>query len=347
MLIDNETYQSDLAYLAKLDLPWHRLTQKTILVTGASGLICSFLVDYLMYRNYLFNDQINIIIIGRNENRVQTRFSKWLHNDRFLFIKQDISEPLNISSNVDYIIHGASNADPLMFSKDPVGIMKANILGMYNLLELAKSHNSTKTLFLSSAEVYGIGDNIETGFPENFSGYVDCTDSRACYPSSKRAAETLCVSYHKQYQQKVVIARPCHVYGATFTEQDSRVFAQFFRNAMKGENIVLKSDGAQIRSYCYVADAVSALFYILFWGESSQAYNIADRNSTTSIRNLAEMISTAKNLTLQYEIPDLVENTGYSKVKNLILDPTKLEDIGWRANTDLIKGINKIFSILI
>ena len=159
----------------------------------------------------------------------------------------------------DYMVHGASNASPKRYATDPVGTMKSNLGGGSNLLELTKEKKA-RLLYISSGEVYGEGDGSD--FTEDYSGYVDCLNPES-YPSSRMSSETLCVSYKEQYGVDVVIARPCHIYGSDI-ERDDRAFAQFLRKAKAGEDILLKSDGSQVRSYCHVDDCASALLYICY-----------------------------------------------------------------------------------
>lgn len=244
------------------------------------------LVDVLMAhkgRNY------NVYASGRNEERAGRRFLKYADDNSFHFVKYDVAHPLEYDVNFQYIIHAASGAYPEEFIKHPVEVIKGNINGVDNLMGYGIQHGIKRLLYISSGEVYGEGDGRV--FTENYSGYVDCTSLRSCYPSSKRAAETLCISYGAEYGIDVVIARPCHVYGPGFTESDNRVYAQFIRNVLRKENIVMKSTGEQYRSWCYVVDCVSALLYILLKGETQQAYNIADASSNISIRELAELIA--------------------------------------------------------
>lgn len=279
-------YQDDIKKAAALLLPWNKLSGCNILVTGATGLIGGCLVDVLMAhkgRNY------NVYASGRNEERAGRRFLKYADDNSFHFVKYDVAHPLEYDVNFQYIIHAASGAYPEEFIKHPVEVIKGNINGVDNLMGYGIQHGIKRLLYISSGEVYGEGDGRV--FTENYSGYVDCTSLRSCYPSSKRAAETLCISYGAEYGIDVVIARPCHVYGPGFTESDNRVYAQFIRNVLRKENIVMKSTGEQYRSWCYVVDCVSALLYILLKGETQQAYNIADASSNISIRELAELIA--------------------------------------------------------
>ena len=202
------------------------LRNKNILITGASGLICSSIIDLLMR----YNEQgthISIYAMSRNEKYAHKRFEAYWGNPLFSFICHNVIEPFSLDIPFDYMVHGASNASPKRYATDPVGTMKSNLGGGSNLLELAKEKKA-RLLYISSGEVYGEGDGSD--FTEDYSGYVDCLNPRACYPSSKRASETLCVSYKEQYGVDVVIARPCHIYGSDI-ERDDRAFAQFLRKA--------------------------------------------------------------------------------------------------------------------
>lgn len=182
-------------------------------------------------------------------------------------------------------------------------------------------------LYVSTGEVYGEGDGRI--FTEDYQGYVDINSPRSCYPSSKRAAETLCAAYSKEYGIDYVIARPCHTYGPGFTEQDNRVYAQFIRNVLNGEDIVMKSTGSQMRSWLYVDDCVEGLLTILRKGASGEAYNIADASSNISIRDLAEMIADIAGRKVIINLPSGAEKAGYNPVTKSVFSTKKLEALGW------------------
>ena len=247
-------------------------------------------------------------------------------------------KPLESNVQFDYIVHAASNANPKFYATQPVEVMKANIDGVANLIEYGLTHGMKRFLYVSSGEVYGEGDGRV--FTEDYSGYVDPAKPRSCYPSSKRAAETLCVSYAAEYGADVVIARPCHVYGPHFTEQDNRVYAQFIRNVLRGEDIVMKSTGEQFRSWCYVVDCASALLHILLKGGSGEAYNIADANSNISIRELAETIAKIGGKKVVIDMPDADEQKGFNVVTKSVFSTEKLELLGWRAQSNMLDGLS-------
>ncbi len=345
MNINHRLYLHDLKNSCTQDIPWEKLSEKTVLVTGASGLIGSAVIDILMYRNRYHNQKTTVIAMGRNPARLAARFASYQDTPWFHMAVQDVTTPFTLQDRVDFAIHAASNADPRTYSTDPVGTMTGNFLGMLQVLNYVNQNHGARVLYVSSGEVYGEGTGIES-FKEGYSGYVDCTSPRACYPSSKRAAETLCASYYKQYGLETVIARPCHVYGPTATKQDSRASAQFFNNVLRGEDIVLKSQGLQLRTYCYGTDCASAILCILLKGKAGEAYNVADKNSLVTIRRFAELTAEASGKHVVFDLPDKIEREGYTVVTKAVLDASKLEDLGWQAQTPIAEGIKKTIEIL-
>lgn len=324
-------YKYDIQNVTMLALPWERLSGCNILITGATGLIGSCLVEVLMSRPYI---DYHVFASGRNEERAKERFKEFVQNPYFHFFKYDVMKPLEGDTSFQFIIHAASHASPNFFATKPVEVIKANIYGVANLMDYGIQHNLKRFLFISSGEVYGEGDGRV--FTEDYSGYVNPTSPRSCYPSSKRAAETLCASYGAEYGIDTVIARPCHTYGPNFIESDTRVYAQFIRNVLNGEDIVMKSTGAQFRSWCYVVDCVSALLYILLKGENGQAYNIADESSNISIRELAEMIAEIGGKKVVIDMPSDTEKAGYNVVTKSVFDTSMIRGLGWN-----IKGTMK------
>lgn len=318
-------YKKDILRVSQQELSWGELSGCNILITGATGLIGGCLVETLMLnprRDYC------VYACGRNEKRAKEMFKAFSDDEGFHFICHNVVAPLDSDVDFHYIIHAASNASPNFFANNPVEVVKSNISGVSNLIEYGLKHGIKRFLYVSSGEVYGEGDGRV--FTEDYSGYVNCATPRACYPSSKRAAETLCVAYAAEYGADVVIARPCHIYGPHFTESDNRVYAQFIRNVLRGENIVMKSTGEQFRSWCYVVDCVSALLYILLKGENGQAYNIADKKSNITIRELAEMIAEIGGRKVVIDLPTETERAGYNVVTKSVFSTEKLELLGWR-----------------
>ena len=342
-MINSNTYQDDLEYVANLPI-YDKLKNKSILITGACGLIGSFLVDVIMKHNNLSNDNIIVIATSLKEESIIKRFSNYIGNVNFKYICQDINNPLKYDDKIDYIIHLAGNAHPNLFKSDPVGTIKTNIIGLLNLLSVSKEKNVNRVLYVSSGEVYGEKDMVNE-FYEDDLGYVNPVLYRSCYPNSKRCAETLCVSFSEQYGISTVIARPSHVYGPTYTQNDSRVYAEFIRNILNGEDITLKSAGNQIRSYTYVADAVSALLYILLYGEDKNAYNIANPNSILSIKEMAQIIADIGNKRVLFDIPKDIP-TNSNPMQCGVLNSNKLRDLGWIPKYNAYEGFKRTIDCL-
>lgn len=328
------SYKEDILQVFDQDLPWGKLSGANILVTGATGLIGGCLVEVIMmnpHRDY------HVYASGRNEERARECFKNYSDDDTFHFVKYDVMQPVNSDVDFDFIIHAASNASPNFFAKNPVEIIKSNVDGVVHLMDYGLNHGMKRFLYISSGEVYGEGDGRM--FTEDYSGYVNCATPRACYPSSKRVAETLCVSYAAEYGADVVIARPCHTYGPHFTEQDNRVYAQFIRNVLRGEDIVMKSTGEQFRSWCYVVDCVSGLLHILLKGKCGEAYNIADGESNISIRELAETIAEIGGRKVVIDMPGADEKRGFNPVSKSVFSTEKLESLGWKSQNHIIRGL--------
>lgn len=320
-------YKEDIKEVANLNLPWDKLSGCNILITGATGLVGSCLVDVLMTHP---NKDYQVFATGRNEKRARDRFYDFFYDPSFHFFKYDVIEPLNSNVDFHFIIHAASNASPFFFVSSPVEIIKSNVFGVCNLLDYGKKHNLKRFLFVSTGEVYGEGDGRV--FSEEYSGYVNPINPRSCYPSSKRTAETLCVSYGSEYEIDTVIARLSHTYGPYFTESDNRVYAQFIRDVISGQNIIMKSDGRQYRSWCYVVDCVSALLYILLKGNNMEAYNVADESSNISIKELADMVAEIGNKDVVFDIPSVKEEAGFNMVTKSIFSVDKLKSLGWNIH---------------
>lgn len=330
------TYREDIQAVFNLDLPWDKLKGSSILVTGATGLIGGCLVEVLM-RNP--QREYTVYASGRNEERFNERFSAFTYESGLKFIKYDVSDPLDSNISFDYIIHAASNASPNFFALKPVEIIKSNILGVIHLMEYGISHGMKRFLYVSSGEIYGEGDGQP--FTEEYSGYVNCATSRSCYPSSKRAAETLCISYAEEYGADVVIVRPCHIYGPNFTEADNRVYAQFIRNVLNGEDIIMKSSGSQFRSWCYVVDCVSGILTCLLKGDNCGIYNIADPQSNISIKELASLVASAAGKEVICIAAEPSESKGYNLVRQSIFSIDRIKELGWIPQTSISQGIRK------
>lgn len=343
----NKLYLEDLTYTAELDLPWEKLQDKSILISGATGLVGSYLVDVLMIKN-MSGLNCTVYALGRNEDRAIKRFSKWVNSKKLVFIPYDINQPFirGDLGIVDYVLHMASNTHPMQYSTDPIGTITTNIIGVQNMLEFAVEHHATRFAFTSSNEIYGENRGDVELFDEDYCGYINSNTMRAGYPESKRCGESLCQAYKAQKGLDVVIPRPTRSYGPTMLRSDTKAISQFINKAIAGEDIILKSAGTQYYSYTYVADAVSGLLTVLLCGENGEAYNIADEKSDIMLKDLAGIIANTVGKKVVFEIPDAVEAAGYSKATKARLDGNKLKKLGWCPKYDIQSGIGRTIMIL-
>lgn len=343
-LYDNSLYIDDLCYTASSDLPWEKLQNKNVMLSGATGLVGSFLIDVLLHKNI----GCTVYALGRNEQKAKERFSRWVDDPHFIFIPYDVKLPFtrNDLGTVDYILHLASNTHPMQYSTDPIGTITTNIIGVQNLLDFAVEHHATRFAFASSNEIYGENRGDVEFFDENYCGYINSNTMRAGYPESKRCGETLCQAYKAQKGLDVVIPRPTRSYGPTMLMSDTKAISQFIKKGIAGEDIVLKSAGTQFYSYTYVADAVAGLLTILLKGENGEAYNIAEEHSDIMLKDLAAIIAGINGKEVVFEIPDAVEAAGYSTATKARLDGHKLQALGWKPRYDIKSGMERTIQIL-
>jgi nucleoside-diphosphate-sugar epimerase len=331
-------------YFQDLDTAWQSipdretLSGKTVAITGATGLIGSSVADLLLRANEVIGTGIRLIFAGRTEEGVKERFSRYDSDKAFSFLLYDSEKTKELTLAADYIIHAASSANPFDYACFPVNVMLSNFVGLNTLLRTAAEHPGTRVLYISSSEVYGMHEGQKPYSEEDY-GPVDILNPRSCYPSAKRCAETLCVAYSAQYHVDTVIVRPGHIYGPMCSASDSKASAQFARRAAAGEDIVMKSAGNQIRSYCYALDCASALLTVLIRGHSGEAYNISNPLSIVTVRELACAFAAAVGKSVVYENPTDAEKAGFTAMTNSSLNSEKLEALGWKGFFDLKRGV--------
>ena len=339
------TYIEDIGEAIESIPEWETLKHKKILITGATGMIGSSVVELLHEMNRRYDAGITLYLAGRSKERILRRFANFMTEHDFVFVLYDADKDQQFEMEPDYIIHGACKADPVAYGERPVETMLSNFVGVNSLLRLAAAVRSKRLLYLSSSEVYGKKED-NSPYKETEYGYVDILNARACYPSSKRASETLCAAYGAEYGVDTVIVRPGHIYGPTISRTDSKASTQFTWNVVDGKDIVMKSAGAQVRSYCYTLDCATAVLTVLLHGVTGQAYNVSNRNSVVSIRDLAEMLAVCGGQKILFENPTDAEQKNYNLMATSSLDAERLEQLGWKPGYDLERGVRKTLEIL-
>ena len=316
--------------------------EATFLVTGATGLIGSAFVDALLGLNDFFGGRFTVRVAGRSVERLRARFG-----DRgdVVPVAYDAAGTNGFDFESDYVVHAASNASPDKYMAQPVETMVANFDGLRELLDYAHRVQARRLLYVSSSEVYGVKES-SAPFGESDYGRVDILNVRSSYSEAKRAAETLAVSYAAEYGTDVAIARPGHVYGPTALPADGRISSLFARQAAVGEDLVMKSDGRTVRSYCHCLDCATALLTVLWRGVRGEAYNISNPGSVISIRQMAELMAKAGNVRLGFECPTESERKAFNPMDNASLDAERLLALGWKPFFGAEEGIAETIGAL-
>ncbi|WP_321422006.1 NAD-dependent epimerase/dehydratase family protein [uncultured Methanobacterium sp.] len=336
----NPIVKEDMKFIINNDIPWNNLEGKTILISGANGFLASYIVKTILYLNEnFFESNAKIIGLVRNKNKALEKFPK--KNDALTLQVQDLCQPLKTNFDTDFIIHAASQASPKYYNQDPVGTLCPNIVGTYQLLELARKNDLENFLFFSSGEVYGETKHFPTS--ENDYGYVNPTEIRSCYAESKRMGENMCVSWFKQYGVPTKIIRPFHTYGPGMSLDDGRVFADFVSDIINRQNIVMKSHGKAKRAFCYLADAIAGFFTVLFKGQKGESYNVGNDKGEISISDLANKLV---NLYPEYKlkvIREIRKDSDYleSKISRNSPDISKIRSLGWEPYYSIDEGFKR------
>jgi len=329
---NNTILQKDMEDLAAVSPILRELSNVTVLVTGATGLIGRHCISALMALNDLYEANVRVVALARNHKKAEALFQD------LQLVYADLLSDWQIEEDLDYIIHGASATDSSFFVEHPVETIELAINGTKKLLELAKNKQVRSMVYLSSLEVYGTTSPDASSISEKDYGYLDPTSVRSSYSESKRMAESLCIGYYHQYQVPVRMARLSQTFGPGVSYEDNRVFAQFARAVLEKRDIVLRTKGETVRNYCYTKDAIEAIFYILLKGQAGQAYNVANKETAISIREMAEMVielSGSNETKLVFDLAEDVEKLGYNPTVKIRLNTDKLENLGWQAHTDL------------
>lgn len=340
----NLIIHNDLLEIIENDLPWQKLKNKKILITGGAGFLGSYLVKSLLSLNKIYDTNLTVFCLSRTQKSLNFRLNDHLNNQNLKIILNDISQIDSIDlPQVDFIIHSASQASPKFFGKDPVGTINANSLGTIKLLESVKNFNFEKFLFFSSGEVYG-NTKENTIIKESDYGYLDPLNLRSCYGESKRMGENICIAYSHQYEINCSIVRPFHTYGPGLNLDDGRVFADFVSDVVNKKDISVNSDGLAKRCFCYISEATKAFLTVLLNGSNREAYNIANPEAEISIKDLAKM--------LKETFPDRVERINFSQtnktkyylpsqIKKSYPSIDKISKLGWTPKISIKNGFER------
>lgn len=352
MWTEEPIFKEDLDRLALCEyIPWDELSGKTILVTGATGLIGYAVVSALLYYDQLHDAGIHVVALVRDEIKANVRFGSQLKEDcRLTFVRGSVECIPEIVGNIDYIIHGACPTASKFFAEHPVETINSIVAGTKNILELARKKTALGVVFLSSMEVYGmIAERRELS--ESDLGYIDIFSARSGYPEGKRFAENMCVAYASEYGIPVTTVRLAQTFGPGVDRNDERVFAYMARCALAGEDICLNTDGSKENMYLYTSDAVGAILLLLVKGERGTSYNAGNPETYCSVKEMGETV--AKSLG-NGKISVLTNcgssNSDFNKLYRpnsyLLMDVSKLKALGWKPSatlTQMFERMSKCF----
>ncbi|MFR9523359.1 MAG: NAD-dependent epimerase/dehydratase family protein [Rikenellaceae bacterium] len=340
---DNPIVAADIDQIVG-SLEFAPLNGSTVLVTGATGMLATYVVYTLAQLKLSGKADVEVIALGRNRAKMAERFGSLIEQGAVKPLYQDICEPLAFQGKVNYIIHLAGAANPATITTDPVGIIRANTTGLFSVMELARAKGA-RVLFASTREVYGAVAEGVTILNEETIGAIDPIDSRSCYPESKRMAETICKSYNIQHGVPSTILRIAHCYGPGMNlEGDGRVMSDLMADVIASRNITLKSTGEAIRAFCYISDAVEGLFRALLSPSVFELYNLANEREPITVLALAKLLCATlpeRGLTVTHREPTAQERAGYAKFERVTLDTSKMESIGWSPRVTLTQGVQR------
>lgn len=342
----NKIILEDINNLLNNDYPLEKLKGKNIFIAGGNSQISKYLTYFLLEANVRNSLNMNFIVLVRNEAKAKINYKDYLNKAYFSMLVSDITDPINIESDVDIIIHSGGSSSPYHYLNDPVGIIKANALGTLNILELARKKNVEKVLFFSTREVYGEVDSSISEITEDDIGKLDPSIPRNCYPESKKLAESAFVAYAQQYNIPFVILRIASAYGpGMMTDNDGRAIADLVKAVVDKKNIVLNSAGTAVRSYCYMTDITDGILHSLLAEESNQFYNLANENDQLQIREMAFLLEELyREYGVKVEFANAEDNKlkgAYNTAEYVPLNMSKLKTLGWKPKVRFKEGIQR------
>lgn len=338
MIFQQSVIQQDMDRIIQFEqLPWKQLANKKVFITGATGLIGKYLVYALLHRNDVCGDGITVIALVRNVERAKKILGATPRAD-LQFVEGSLEQLPEVASEIDYVIHCACPTESRYFVEQPVDTIQTIFSGTRNMLELAREKQVASMVFLSSMEVYG-QITRECELSEDILGDISLSSPRSCYPMAKRLAENLCCCYWAQHGVPAKICRLAQTFGPGVKAEDNRVFAYMARCVQNKQDIELATDGSKKNMYLYTADAVTAILMILLSGQPATAYNAANAATYCSVKQMGNALSEhfAQGKVAVKTNTSPQAQSKYPPTSYLKLDTARLEQLGWKASTDLME----------
>ena len=339
---ESKIIQEDIKALAdSLKQEKEKFEGKTFLITGAGGFLGNYIVYLLKYLNQnILKHKLSAILI---DNFITGYQQEIISDNDIVFHKHNVIEPFKTDRKIDYILHMAGIASPVYYTKYPIETMDVGTIGTRNMLELSREKKVKSFMFASSSEVYGDPDTRYVPTSEDYRGNVSVNGPRACYDESKRFGETMCEAFWQVYNVPVKMIRPFNVYGPGIRPDDYRVLPNFIEHALRKEPLPIHGDGRNTRSFCYINDAIEAIFKVLFLECGGEAFNIGNPGPEISVEELAKYVKEAMSYPVEIvhiDPPHAVYAT--SDPKRRCPDISKLSEYtGFQPRYDLKEGLKR------
>ena len=333
----------DLDTIIQEKIEWEKLRNSTVMITGANGMIASYICWTLLRLNDKYNFNIKVVGLVRNFEKAKTKFANNLERNDFEIVVQDVCEKITYTNKIDYIIHAASQTSPHQFLNNPVETLNTNTIGTKNMLELGVDKEVKGFMCLSTREIYGTMQNGQRFVKENELGAMDPALVRSCYPEGKRVSETFCIAYKEQYGLNCKIARIAHTYGPGMEISDGRVVGDFLGNVINKENIIMNSDGSNVLALTYISDVIGGLLRLLLEFKDT-TYNISSNKSILTVKELAVKlvnIFSDRNMDIEFKALDEKMSQGYLKNIVPLLDSNKAYEENWETSIGIEEGFKR------
>lgn len=321
-----------------------KLRCSSILITGANGMITTYLSMFLGYIAEEYD--LQLYLQCRNTEKAKKAFSDFSGKNYFHIVNFNFEKNEMPPIKPDFIIHAASPASTKFFVESPVDVISPNVIGTWNLLQYSKDNGVKRFLLFSSNSIYGEGGTDKTVLSENDYGIVDPLNDRSSYIESKRIAEQMCIAFWRQYGLPASMIRICHTYGPTFDiQRDSRIIPRVIRQILNGEDITIYKDPNSVIQYTYIADMIAAIVIVLIEGQNGESYNSGGDEIVKMDDVIAWMVNADPHIKSRLIEKEMDENYSFGKGKGvnfLKLSSEKLKSLGWKQLYNNEEGFTRV-----